>query len=464
MIKRGQALFLAAALLLVTGVAGRAEAQNYRYGVHTYYLSPYLAEKSRDLGIGFVRIQIDWDAIQPDSPNDWNDTQLQSWLATARAQHLKLYATLMGTPRWAGSCSNCMPDDMWAWYDFVYRVMANARAAYPDVEMVFGIWNEPNLTGPGGFFQGNDKDYSLLFQYASLARDAASPNARLAAPELSVGGVGPLIFLDAALKQIAPYFRERDIVTFHWYPGQGELTDWVKAIGSMVQGHEIWLTETGNNTCNDTDQRASLDYVINTFDFRNPSPLWTKVFVYYLWDAYTNCAANLVRSDGSNRPAYVDYRNRASGTSIRQRGTTLRASNGKFVSADEGGNGRLVANRRAAGSWETFDLVDLNGGGLMDGDKVALQTANGLYLQADQGGGGILSATGISPGAWDTFTIVALRHAGDPVTSGDTIALRSDRGFFVSADVAGTETLTAGRTSVGAWETFEFSELARQAP
>jgi hypothetical protein len=100
-----------------------ASAQNPRYGIHTYYLSPYLAEKSRELGTGFVRIQIDWDTLQPTSRDDWHDSLLRSWLDAARAQHLKLFATLMNTPSWAGPCIHCMPD-VRMWYGFVIRVMA----------------------------------------------------------------------------------------------------------------------------------------------------------------------------------------------------------------------------------------------------------------------------------------------------------------------------------------------------
>jgi len=50
---------LVAGVILTMAAAPRAEAQNDRYGIHTYYLSSYLGEKSRELGAGFVRIQID---------------------------------------------------------------------------------------------------------------------------------------------------------------------------------------------------------------------------------------------------------------------------------------------------------------------------------------------------------------------------------------------------------------------
>ncbi|HEV3217394.1 MAG TPA: hypothetical protein VGZ27_16815, partial [Vicinamibacterales bacterium] len=68
---------------MLLGRPSSAAAQNYRYGIHTYYLSPYLAAKSRDLGAGYVRIEIDWDAVQPSGPGDWNDAGFMSWLNNA---------------------------------------------------------------------------------------------------------------------------------------------------------------------------------------------------------------------------------------------------------------------------------------------------------------------------------------------------------------------------------------------
>jgi hypothetical protein len=164
-----KAKLLLVGAMILAAIPAPAHAQNDRYGIHTYYLSPYLAAKSRDLGTGFVRIEIDWDTIQRFGPDDWNDSELIGWLNSARANHLKLYATLMNTPGWAGPCQDCMPDRNGPWQNFVYRVISEARAYYPDVEIVFGIWNEPNLTGPTGFFNGTDADYAVLFQLADEA-------------------------------------------------------------------------------------------------------------------------------------------------------------------------------------------------------------------------------------------------------------------------------------------------------
>jgi hypothetical protein len=430
---------LLAVLILTMAAVPPAEAQNDRYGIHTYYLSTYLAEKSRELGAGYVRIQIDWDSVQPDGPDDWNDDSFLSWLDHAHDNHLKLFATLASTPAWAGPCQQCMPDNGGSWENFVYRVMVEARTRYPDLEIVYGIWNEPNLTGPRGFFMGTSADYATLFALADAARRAANPAARLGGPELADGGTDPLGYLNDVMTRLQPYLRTSDVITVHWYPGQGSLTDWIAAAAARSRGQEVWLTETGDNTCNDTEQRRWLDFIVNTFDHDSPSPRWTKMFWFYLWDAYTNCAANLVRMDGSHRPAFVDYHNRATGQFSPVAGVALRTANGS-----------------ALAGYDVLDLVDLNGGPLRDGDAVALETPRGLYLQADQGGGGALLDGGFAPALWETFTLVDRDRPGDAVRDGDHVALRSASGLYVCAELGGGADVNVNRESIGSWETFTF--------
>jgi hypothetical protein len=303
---------------------------------------------------------------------------------------------------------------------------------------VFGIWNEPNLTGPKGFFSGTDADYATLFSLADVARRKANPAARLAGPELSAGGPDPYGYLNSVMSRLQPYLAPSDVITVHWYPGQGSLTDWMSAVATHSRGQEVWLTETGANTCSDTGQRSWIDLILNTFDYGNPSPRWTKLFIYYLWDAYTNCAANLVRTDGSNRPAFVDYRNRATGLFSPVAAVAIRTANGGSLDG-----------------FDRLDLVDLNDGALLDGDPIALQTPRGLYLQADQGGGGGLLDIGFAPAAWETFTIVDLDRPGEAVRSGDRVALRSTSGLYVSAELGGGADVNVNRQSIGSWETFQ---------
>jgi hypothetical protein len=161
------------------------------------------------------------------------------------------------------------------------------------------------------------------------------------------------------------------------------------------------------------------------------------MLVYYLWDAYTNCAANLVRMDGSNRPAFVDYRNRATGQFSPIVPVGLRTANGGALSG-----------------FDLLDLVDLTGGTLHDGDAIALLAPDGLYLQADQGGGGALLDIGFAPAAWETFTLVDRDRPGGDVKDGDHVALRSASGLYVCAELGGGADVNVNRESIGSWETF----------
>jgi hypothetical protein len=162
------------------------------------------------------------------------------------------------------------------------------------------------------------------------------------------------------------------------------------------------------------------------------------MFWYYLWDAATDCASNLVRMDGSTRPAFSDYRNRATGRFSPVSGVMLRTVSGRYLL-----------------DLEMLDLVDLNGGVLRDGDAIALQTPRGMYLQADRGGGGSLLRSGLAPAAWETFTLIDRDRPGDVVKDGDHVALQSSSGLYVSVEPGRAGAVNANREGIGAWETFQ---------
>src|SRR5438874_262824 len=135
----------------------------------------------------------------------------------------------------------------------------------------------------------------------------------------------------------------------------------------------------------------------------------------------------------------------------------LRTNNGaNFVVAENGGGGGVRADRSAGGpgSWEVFDVVDLAGGPLISGDRVALATADGKhYLQAVGGGGGQLRASSDSVGAFEGFTIE--KPGGGVIHHGDAVSLRAgDSSWFVSAESGGGSSVSVTGTARGAFETF----------
>jgi hypothetical protein len=76
----------------------------------------------------------------------------------------------------------------------------------------------------------------------------------------------------------------------------------------------------------------------------------------------------------------------------------LKADNGRFVTAEDGGGRELVANRTSPpAAWEEFQIA------LIGDDSVAIKTVNGRYVSADSGGPGVLRAAATSVGPAETF-------------------------------------------------------------
>jgi hypothetical protein len=133
-------------------------------------------------------------------------------------------------------------------------------------------------------------------------------------------------------------------------------------------------------------------------------------------------------------------------------GVHLQAMNNQYVVAEGAGGGTVNANRDGAGIWETFSLVDLNGGSLNHGDPVRFRTWDGgHYLIAYPGGQ--LDARSTNPGAWETFTVERRAGAG-VVREGDAIGLRSAHNLYVVAENGGGTIVNANRGAFGPWEEF----------
>ena len=129
----------------------------------------------------------------------------------------------------------------------------------------------------------------------------------------------------------------------------------------------------------------------------------------------------------------------------------MAGANGKYVTAENAGDKPLIANRAAAGAWETFD-VDVPDP--LNPSVVALRArANGLTVTAENAGNLSLIARSHGAGLWETFTIV--------FNSDGSISLRAAvNGRYVCAENAGASPLIANRYTIGAWEKFSWVNLS----
>ena len=128
----------------------------------------------------------------------------------------------------------------------------------------------------------------------------------------------------------------------------------------------------------------------------------------------------------------------------------LKASSGLFASAVDGGGTSVLASGATATANERFTFDDLDGGSLLDGDRVYIQTNNGLYLNVALGTG-VLTADQRRPAAGSLFYVH--KQAKGAVVAGDLVSLQiSDATHYVTVGTGGQ--LDGSGTALAAPQTF----------
>jgi hypothetical protein len=143
---------------------------------------------------------------------------------------------------------------------------------------------------------------------------------------------------------------------------------------------------------------------------------------------------------------------------------TFQAQSGHYVVAENGGNSVMNANRGSAGSWEWFEIHDVNGGALESGDLVHIRTSNGYYAsQQCLGSIPIPSpqyAYGTAQGCYTWFNVDKYDNANNyltgPIYSGDQVVLTGNQGMWQAENGGGARLLIVNNW-VGAWEKFFIS-------
>jgi hypothetical protein len=139
----------------------------------------------------------------------------------------------------------------------------------------------------------------------------------------------------------------------------------------------------------------------------------------------------------------------------------FQAQSGHYVVAEGNGGTWMNADRGSAGSWETFTLIDANGGSLDSGDEVYIQTGGG-YFASQQCTGSFYA--GMRMQAFTTSQNCASIAYIDkydssnnlqsgPIYSGDQVAIVQWHGYWQAAGGGGGQLLVT-LNSVGAWEKF----------
>lgn len=228
-------------------------------------------QDANDLGATWIRVDLSWNDIQPDSPNEYLWNRFDRIAAGARAHRLNVLATIAYAPAWAraAGCADvpsCAPADPAAFAAFA----AKAGARYAPVGVhTWEVWNEPNY----GFWspRADPAGYDRLLADASAALRKADSRAFVVLGGLAAvptdsakGTLSPYDFLTAVFKLGGNHAV--DAVGYHPYNGANlpssygdgqtpfdKISGTRDSVAAALAKYgsadlPIWITETGVNT------------------------------------------------------------------------------------------------------------------------------------------------------------------------------------------------------------------------
>lgn len=126
---------------------------------------------------------------------------------------------------------------------------------------------------------------------------------------------------------------------------------------------------------------------------------------------------------------------------------SMKAYNGKYVTAVNGGGGIVWANQDTITEEAVFKIIPQG----IERDKVVIRTSKGYFLNAEGGGGFSLNANKTYIDEDTKFQVIPLYP--------DKFALRTRKGYYVLVEPGVSSILRADSLSIGIWETFTLVEL-----
>lgn len=329
-------------------IAARAEARlplDQHFGVAEGFRDP---GTMTELGMGWERIVLPWDDIQPRSADDFSrlgKTFPPDKLASELARGVRVAAVLQATPAWARSNpahgNRSVPknldlpfdDPRNTWGHFVYQTVRHYAGRIDE----WILWNEPDVRAedPGGAenstWAGTPDEFARLLQVGYLAAKKANPRAKVVFPATTY-------WADETSRPKRPQFYDRvlaaltrdpaapangfyhDAVALNLYMNPDDVYR-VFAIFSGIQRRyaidkPVWLTEfnlfSGDDPrlgCKAAERpRTTLEqqaaYAVQTAALAAAAG-YQRIQFFQMSDgnACQGQAWGLIRGDGSRRPA-----------------------------------------------------------------------------------------------------------------------------------------------------------------
>ncbi len=305
------------------------------------------------MGVGWIRIDVSWADVQPKNSTQYDWSDLDRVISTAKYYNIKVLGTLAYTPAWAAlpSCADKAGQKCEPASDARFAAFAAVSAKRYEAWGVHSweIWNEPNVEG---FWQPapNAAAYTKLLKASYQAIKKADRGAQvisggLAALDDSPKSIAQLTYASQLYAAGAkPYF---DALGYHPYsfpalPNyyatwnswsmMANLPTNIRTI--MAANHDsnkkIWITEFGAPTNGSGSIATTTNYnftvhpdhvnealqaqmVAQSSEIYKKTP-WLGAFYWYTYQdlgtsrSSTENFFGLLRHDGSKKPAYYAMR------------------------------------------------------------------------------------------------------------------------------------------------------------
>ncbi|WP_431680399.1 cellulase family glycosylhydrolase [Kitasatospora sp. KL5] len=310
-------------------------------------------DDSVELGAKWIRVDLSWNNIQPDSPKNYLWQRFDRVVKAAHARKLEVLPTIGYTPGWARSAGckddpSCPP----AKFDVFAAFARDAAQRYAPMGIhIWEIWNEPNI--PFWAPKPDAAAYTRLLTVTSKALRGADPKAYLLLGGLAAVGTNPAeghVSHTEFLEQVCRLGGNKlvDALSYHPYTYPhlpSAKTDFGTAMEEISSAKNnlvavldkygsgnmpVWITETGaptNGPGSAADGRTippnashvtegfQADIASDTVPAAAANPHVTAVFWFAEQDSGTtkdkqrrSLFYGLRRYDGSRKPAFAAFK------------------------------------------------------------------------------------------------------------------------------------------------------------
>lgn len=122
----------------------------------------------------------------------------------------------------------------------------------------------------------------------------------------------------------------------------------------------------------------------------------------------------------------------------------IKTTNGKYLTAEDGGGSVVNATRDKIGDWETFEVIDLGRG------YIALKSYKGDYVRVSKDGKSVYA---------DSDKIDNRNKFKLEILKNSKVAFKTYDDKYLCAEDGGGGKVVGDREKIGSWETFEFVKI-----